>query len=359
MYTTHAWATSSPACVFEKIQIKRNVCGDNDITFAIKFCGICHSDVHIADNSLAALGRPTNYPCVPGHELAGVVTEVGKDVSGYRVGDHVGVGCISDSCLTCASCQEGGEHGCHTGMTGTYNGAIKHGHIKTDKSWTFGGYSGSMTVNKRFIVKIPTGFPLEAAGPVFCAGITMYSPLSYHNAKGGGLRVGIVGIGGLGQMGIRLAKAMGNKVTAISTSPNKEAAAKAIGADTFVVSKDPASMKAAAMSCNLILNTVSVDHELSTYLPLLANKGTLVMIGAVLKNHSVSQVPLMYRKLNITGSVIGGMPETQECIDFCHKHKIVPQIKIVKASDISDVYKVLVSKNDSIIRHVLDIEASS
>jgi len=358
MYSTHAWATFSPDCVFEKIQIKRNICGENDVTFAIKYCGICHSDVHIADNSLAVAGRSTNYPCVPGHELAGVVTEVGRSVVGHSVGDHVGVGCISDSCMACPACSKGNEHGCHKGMTMTYNSDLKHGHIATDKTWTFGGYSGSITVNQRFIVKIPTGYPLEAAGPVFCAGITMFSPLNYHKAKEGGLRVGIVGIGGLGQMGIQLAKAMGNKVTAISTSPNKEAAAKAIGADTFVVSTDATSMKSAAMSCNLILDTVSANHELATYVPLLANEGTLVIIGATTNNHSVCVTPLMYRKLKITGSVIGGMKETQQCIEFCHKHNIVPKTKLITAAGISDVYKVLGSKNDSIIRHVIDIEAS-
>merc|ERR1719495_995733 len=243
-------------------------------------------------------------------------------------------------------------------MSGTYNGHTTHGHIATDSGWTYGGYSGSMTVNQKFILKIPDGYPLQCAGPVFCAGITMFSPLSYWGAKDGGMRVGIVGIGGLGQMGIQLAKAMGNKVTAISTSPSKEAAAKAIGADTFVVSTDPSSMKCAAMSCNLILNTVSVNHELGTYVPLLANEGTLVIIGATTNNHSVCVTPLMYRKLKITGSVIGGMKETQQCIDFCHKHNIVPKTKLITAAGISDVYKVLGSKNDSIIRHVIDIEAS-
>merc|ERR1719334_1256269 len=260
--------------------------------------------------------------------------------------------------MDCPACAKAHEHGCHKGMTMTYNSDLKHGHIATDKTWTFGGYSGSITVNKRFIVKIPTGYPLEAAGPVFCAGITMFSPLNYHKAKEGGLRVGIVGIGGLGQMGVQLARAMGNKVTAISTSPSKEAAAKEIGADSFVVSTDPSSMKAAAGSCNLILNTVSADHQLGHYLPLLARRGTLVMIGVTKNAHTVHLMPLMYGRAKITGSVIGGMKETQECLDFCHKHNIVPRTKIVTAKDLDEVYKSLNSKNDSIVRNVLDIEAS-
>merc|ERR1719295_527680 len=195
-------------------------------------------------------------------------------------------------------------------MTGTYNGDIKHGHIATDSGWTYGGYSASQTVHQNFIVKIPDGFPLEAAGPVFCAGITMYSPLCYWKANQGNMRVGIVGIGGLGQMGVRLAKAMGNTVTAISTSPNKEAAAREIGADNFVVSIDSESMKAASMSLDLILNTVSANHQVSTYTPLLAKRGVIVQLGLVLEPHQVMQMPLMFNKLSIAGSLIGGIPET-------------------------------------------------
>lgn len=354
MYSTVAWAKSSPEAEFSKIEIKRNVAGDDDVTFDLKYCGICHTDVHFADNLMGA----TNFPCVPGHELAGIVSVVGKNVTKYKVGDSVGVGCIVDCCMTCSGCEGGDEHLCEKGMTMTYNDETKFGHLATDSGWTYGGYSGSHTVNERFVVKIPDGFPLEAAGPVFCAGATMYSPLVYWKANQGGMRVGIVGIGGLGQMGVRLAKAMGNTVTAISTSPNKEAAAREIGADNFVVSTDPESMKTAGMSLDLILNTVSANHDLNHYLPLLANKGTLVQMGLVLNPHPVRQAPLMFRKLNIAGSLIGGMPETQECIDFCSKHKIVPKIKMVTAKDLEAVYKELNTKNDSIVRNVLDIEAS-
>jgi len=354
MYTAVAWAKKSPDGVFEQIEIQRNVAGDDDVTFDVKFCGICHTDVHISNNDMGM----TNYPCVPGHELAGVVTAVGKNVTKYKVGDRVGVGCISDCCMNCAGCAAGEEQMCETGMTGTYDAKIKYGHLKTGHGWTYGGYSSSQTVNQRFIVGIPDGFPLEAAGPVFCAGITMYSPLAYWDAKNGGKRVGIIGIGGLGQMGVRLAKAMGNTVTAISTSPNKEAAAREIGADNFVVSTDSESMKAASMSLDLILNTVSAEHQVSTYLPLLAKKGVLVQLGLVLGAHQVNQMPLMFNKLSIAGSLIGGIPETQECIDFCAKHKIIPITKMVKASDLGEVYKQLNEKNDTIIRNVLDIEAS-
>jgi len=354
MYNTVAWAKSAADSEFSKIEIKRNKTGDNDVTFELKYCGICHTDVHIANNEMGS----TNYPCVPGHELAGIVTEVGKNVTKYKVGDRVGVGCIVYCCMQCKACKDGEEHLCDKGMTGTYNGDIKHGHIATDSGWTYGGYSASQTVHQNFIVKIPDGFPLEAAGPVFCAGITMYSPLCYWKANQGNMRVGIVGIGGLGQMGVRLAKAMGNTVTAISTSPNKEAAAREIGADNFVVSTDSESMKTAAKSLDLILNTVSASHNLNHYLGLLDVKGVLVQLGLVMTPHPVLQLPLMFSKHSIAGSLIGGLPETQDCIDFCFKHNIIPKVKVVNFKDLSGVYSELSNKNDSIIRNVLDIEAS-
>merc|ERR1719516_131103 len=205
-----------------------------------------------------------------------------------------------DSCRQCEMCKEGDEQLYVQRSVQTYNGQWKKtGRVKTDKDWTFGGYSGQHTVPERFILKIPDGYPLESAGPVFCAGITMFSPLQYWNASNGGKRVGIIGIGGLGQMGVRIAKAMGNSVTAISTSPNKEAAAKEIGADNFVVSTDPESMKAAAGSLDLVLNTVAADHDINTYLPLLAAKGVIVQIGVALAPHAVNQLQLMMKKLSI------------------------------------------------------------
>jgi len=194
MYSTYAFARTSPDSKFEKINIRRNVAGDNDVTFKLKYCGICHSDVHIADNGLGM----TKYPCVPGHELAGVVTSVGKNVTKVKPGDKVGVGCMVDSCGQCAMCEGGDEQFCQQGNCQTYNGQWKkYGRVKTDTDWTFGGYSGQYTVPERFIVKIPEGFPLQSAGPVFCAGVTMFSPLCTYGANKGHKRVGIVGIGGL------------------------------------------------------------------------------------------------------------------------------------------------------------------
>eukprot|EP00088_Acartia_fossae_P005372 TRINITY_DN1236_c0_g1_i1.p1 TRINITY_DN1236_c0_g1~~TRINITY_DN1236_c0_g1_i1.p1 ORF type:complete len:377 (-),score=117.63 TRINITY_DN1236_c0_g1_i1:39-1118(-) len=354
MYETTAWAKKSAADKFEKITIKRNQAGDDDVTFDMKYCGICHTDVHFANNDMGS----TKYPCVPGHELAGVVSAVGKNVTKFKVGDKVGVGCIVDTCMNCACCKDGDEHFCETGMTMTYDGDIKHGHIATDSGYTYGGYSASQTVNQRYLIKIPDTYPLEKAGPIFCAAITMYSPLCHWKVKEGGKKVGIIGIGGLGQMGVRIAKAMGNEVYAISTSPNKEESAKGAGADKFVVSTNPDSMKTAEGSLDLILNTVSASHQLAHYLPLLRKDGTLVQLGLVLTDHQVQQFPLMMKRISVAGSLIGGLPETQECMDFCAEHNIIPETKVIKADELETVYAALSQKNDSIVRYVLDITAS-
>merc|ERR1719244_2298918 len=282
----------------------------------------------------------------------------GVVVEDVNIGNEVGVGVISDSCMDCNQCSDGEEQACEKGVTMTYNNDTVHGHIQTGTGFSQGGYSGSMTVHRRYIVKVPMGYPLEKTGPILCAGITMYSPLRHWNCLGGGKRVGVVGIGGLGQMGVRLAKAMGNSVTAVSTSPHKEQAAREIGADNFVVSTNADSMAAAANSCDLVINTVAANHDINTYLPLLAPKGVIVQIGVVLNPQKINQLQLMMKKLTIAGCMIGGLPETQDCIDFCHKHNIVPKIKMVTCDELDELYKALEGKNDSIIRNVLDIEAS-
>ena len=354
MYETFGFSKSAADSEFSKITIKRNVPGDDDVQFQVTYCGICHTDVHLAHNDLGS----TRYPIIPGHELAGVVTAVGKNVKDVRIGDNVGVGCISDSCMECSSCQVGEEQACVNGMTMTYNEPINHGHIATDSGYTYGGYSGSQTVNRRFLVKIPDNFPLAAAGPVFCAGVTMYSPLVHWGAAEGGRRVGVVGIGGLGQFGVRLAAAMGNTVTAISTSPHKQAVAGEMGATRFVVSTSEESMRSAAGSLDLILNTVSSPHQVGHYLPLLARDGVIVQLGLVTDQHQVSQMPLVYNRQSIAGSCIGGMRDTQRCIDFCQQHDIVPKTEIITADQLSEVYKILRTKNDRVVRYVLDIANS-
>ena len=220
----------------------------------------------------------------------------------YQVGDKVGAGAICDSCMTCDSCQKGDEHFCENDFTFTYDAAIKHGHLATESGYTYGGYTASHTLQESYLIKIPDAYPLEKAGPVFCAGITMYSPLVQWKANKGGMKVGIIGIGGLGQFGLKLAKAMGNEVYAISTSPDKATAARDAGADRFIVSTDANSMKSADNSIDLILNTVPAPHQLSHYLPLLKKNGTLVQLGLVLTDHHIQQIPLLFKRINITGT---------------------------------------------------------
>lgn len=334
--------------------ISRNAPGPDDVRMDVLFCGVCHSDVHVGLNQLGI----TKWPFVGGHELAGVATHVGANVTKFKVGDRVGVGCISDACLSCSQCKKGDEQYCEPGLTGTYNSVPKYGRISTGTGHTLGGYSESITVNEKFMLKIPDGYPMEAAGPIFCAGITLYSPLVHWGARNGGKRVGIVGIGGLGQMGIRLAAAMGNEVTAISTSSNKEETAKELGATHFIVSTDPAAIKLGAGSLDLILNTVSASHQVSTYLPLLGTNGTIVQIGLVTAPHQLNQISLLLARKSVAGSDIGGIRETQEVIDFCAERNIVPTMEIITADQLDEVYTKLDSKNDSVKRHVLDIKKS-
>lgn len=354
LYDTVAWGKSSKDSKFSQLKIQRNLPGADDVTFDLKYCGICHTDVHIANNDWGT----TTFPVVPGHELAGVVSAIGANVTKFKVGDQVGVGCIVDSCLKCRNCNDGVEHICSGKMTMTYDSKISHGHIKTNSGITYGGFSTSQTVNERFLIKIPAEYPLESAGPLFCSAITMYSPLCHWKAASGGLNVGVIGIGGLGQMGIMLAKAMGNKVTAISTSPAKQQDAMEIGADNFIVSTDEASMLSGADTLDLILNTVSANHQIEHYLPLLRRDGSIVQLGLVGKKHEIAQIPLMRKRIQISGSMIGGIPETQDCMDFCAKHKIFSKIKLVKASELDHVFSILEQKNDQVVRYVLDIEAS-
>lgn len=354
MYGTVAWAKTSKESEFEKINIQRNLPGLKDVTFDLLYCGICHTDLHFAKDELGL----TSYPVVPGHELVGVITALGTDVTDIKVGDNVGMGAIVDCCGSCNQCVEGEENYCAKGFTLAFNYPIVHGGLKSHTGYTLGGYCQTMTVNEKFIVKIPENYPLEAAGPIFCAGVTMYSPLVHWNALAGGKKVGIVGIGGLGQMGIRLAKAMGNEVTAISTSPAKKNDAMAIGADTFIVSVDSESMASAENSLDLILNTASVPIELSNYLTMLRKDGSFVQLGNVTSLNNIDQHPFIMKRISLSGSFAGGTLDTQKCMDFCAENNIIPSTKLVKAHQINEVYEMLQEKNDQIIRYVLDIKAS-
>jgi uncharacterized zinc-type alcohol dehydrogenase-like protein len=332
--------------------------GDFDVRFEMKYCGICHSDCHIGNNDLGGC----TYPVVTGHELVGTVVEVGPKVTKFQVGDNVGVGCFVDACLECEYCKAGDEQYCNQkgGCTWTYNSPKVHGNYGGNpETITYGGYSGSNTVHERFVIKLPDGLPLEKAGPLMCAAITLYDPLKHWGAlEKKNMTIGIIGIGGLGTMGIKLAKAMGQKVYAISTSANKEQMAKEKGADGFVVSTDPASMAANAASCDLIISTVSSAHEVAPYLSLLKTNGTIVELGLVTQPHTVSQLPLVFQRKSIAGSLIGGIANTEECIEFCFKNNVLPDVQLIEAKEIDWAWNQLLTINKDGIRYVIDIKKS-
>ena len=328
----------------ESMDISRRAPGAHDVQIDIAYCGICHSDLHQVRSEWAG----TQYPCVPGHEIVGRVAAVGAHVSGFKPGDLVGVGCIVDSCQHCDDCDAGLENYCD-GMVGTYNGATADA-----PGWTLGGYSQEIVVHERYVLRI--GHPeeqLAAVAPLLCAGITTYSPLKHWNA-GPGKTVGVVGIGGLGHMGIKLAHALGAHVIAFTTSESKREAALALGADEVVVSRDPEAMAAQAKRFDLIVNTVAAPHDLDAFLALLKRDGALVLVGAPATPHPSPNVfNMITKRRTLAGSMIGGIPETQEMLDFCAKHKIVADIELIRAEEINEAYERML-KGDIKYRFVID-----
>lgn len=311
------------------------------------FSGICHSDIHSARNEWGW----TQYPFVAGHEIVGRVKTVGNKVSKFKVGDIVGVGCLVDSCRHCASCNDGLEQYCDNGFTGTYGGEDKIG--GTPHARTFGGYSDKITVDERFILRIPENLDPASATPLLCAGITTYSPLK-HWKVGAGQKVGIIGLGGLGHMGVKLAHAMGAKVVMITTSENKAKDAKMLGADEVLISKDANAMQAAQNSFDFLLNTIPVGHDVDPYLELLKRDGTMVIVGSVEPLTKVNGVNLIFRRRNMAGSLIGGLPETQEMLDFCGKHNIVCDIEKIAMKYVNTAYERTI-KGDVKYRFVIDM----
>lgn len=322
--------------------------GPDDVAIEIKYCGVCHSDLHIAKNDLGG----TTYPIVPGHEIAGVVTAVGGNVSRFKVGDRVGVGCMVDSCRTCPACREGEEQYCVPGMTQTYGSADPLGE-QVGQAITQGGYSDRITVNQDFVLRIPDSLPLDAAAPLLCAGITTYSPLRHWNV-GEGSKVAVVGLGGLGHMAVKLAVAMGAEVTVLSTSDRKKADAERMGAKHFLINSDKAAMKAAAEKFDLIINTVSATHEIAGHLNLLARDGTMVMLGLTTEAMPVFAMPLLWRRRAVAGSLIGGIRETQEMLDFCAGHGIACDIETIAPDQINEAYARM-EKSDVRYRFVIDM----
>ena len=334
----------SAAQALEPMDISRREPGPHDVQIAIAYCGVCHSDVHQARAEWAG----TLFPCVPGHEIVGRVAAVGSEVTSHKEGDLVGVGCIVDSCKHCEDCEEGLENYCDH-MVGTYNGptADAPGH-------TLGGYSQQIVVHERYVLRIhhPED-QLAAVAPLLCAGITTYSPLRHWQA-GPGKKVGVVGIGGLGHMGIKIAHAMGAHVVAFTTSESKREAAKALGADEVVVSRNPEEMQAHTKSFDFILNTVAAPHNLDAFTALLKRDGTMTLVGAPATPHPSPEVfSLIMKRRSIAGSMIGGIPETQEMLDFCAEHGIVADIEMIRADEINEAWERMI-KGDVKYRFVID-----
>jgi len=337
-----AYAADKP---LEPMDIERREPGDHDVQIEIAYCGVCHSDLHTVRSEWGG----TKYPCVPGHEIVGHITAVGADVTGFSVGDTVGVGCLVGSCQHCHACDEGLEQYCENGFVGTYNGptAEPPGH-------TLGGYSRKIVVNDRFVLKIRhPETQLAAVAPLLCAGITTYSPLRHWNV-GPGKKVGIVGIGGLGHMGIKLAHAMGAYTVAFTTSVGKRQDALDLGADEVVVSKDPDEMQEHAGSFDFILDTVAASHDLDALTKLLKRDGTLCLVGVPSDPHpSPSVGQLVFGRRSIAGSLIGGLAETQEMLDFCAERGIVSDIEMIPIQDIDAAYDRML-RSDVKYRFVID-----
>ncbi len=319
---------------------------DNDVAIEILYSGICHSDLHTVNGDWG----PQSYPLVPGHEIVGKVIDVGPDVQDYEVGQHVAVGCMVDSCQDCDQCHNHEEQYCRNGMTPTYGAPDR-----IDGTITQGGYSKHIVVREQFVLRVPDALDLPKTAPILCAGITTYSPLRTWDVKEGS-RVGVVGLGGLGHMAVKLAVAMGAEVTVISRSDAKHEEAKALGATGILVSTDEDAMQESANAFDLILDTVPVKHDVTQYAPLLDVDGSLVIVGQVGPLEEPSTIPLVTGRRRIAGSLIGGIKETQEVLDFCAKHNIHPECKIIRPDEVNMAYEHL-TKGDIAYRFVMDMSS--
>lgn len=342
-----AFGATATDANLEQMNIHRRTVTPKDVEIDILYCGVCHSDLHTVRNDWGG----SKYPVVPGHEIVGKVTRVGSEVTKFKVGDLAAVGCIVDSCQTCSSCQQDLEQYCLNGFTGTYNGKDKHlgGH-------TFGGYSEKVVVEEHFVLSVPENLDLAAAAPLLCAGITTWSPLRHWNVKEGS-KVAVVGLGGLGHMAIKLAKGLGASVSLFSRTPGKTEDAKALGADEVIISTDEAQMQAVKGKFDLIIDTVPYVHDVNPYVATLNINGTVVLVGYLGPlEPMLHTVPLILGRKSVAGSVIGGIAETQEMLDFCGKHNIVSDIEIIKMQDINDAYERML-KSDVKYRFVIDMQS--
>ena len=337
------YATHSATDQLGPFDFERRDVGPKDVDLDILYAGICHSDIHQARNEWGG----SKYPMVPGHEIVGRVKNVGAEVTKFKQGDLVGVGCLVDSCRECKSCHDGLEQYCENGWVGTYNAVGKDGQV------TMGGYSDHIVVDQDFVVRVPENLDVKAVAPLLCAGITTYSPLKHWKVKSGD-KVGVVGLGGLGHMGVKLANAMGAHVVMITTSPEKGEDAKKLGADDVLISKDGAAMESHANSFDFILNTIPVGHDINPYISLLKRDGVMCIVGALDALPAVNGAGMIMQRKTVAGSLIGGIAETQEMLDFCGEHNIVCDVEMISAKDINTAYDRTV-KGDVKYRFVIDI----
>jgi uncharacterized zinc-type alcohol dehydrogenase-like protein len=344
MSNARAYAAFSSSSPLAPYSLPRREPGDKDVLIEVAYCGICHSDIHTVRGEWGEGA----YPIVPGHEIVGRVARVGRKVKKFKAGDLAGVGCMVDSCRKCANCRKGLEQHCLGRISFTYNATEQDG-----KTPTQGGYSSHIVVDEAFVLKVKPGQPLERVAPLLCAGITTYSPLKRHGVRKG-TRVGVLGLGGLGHMAVKLAAAMGATVTVLSGSESKRPDAKKLGASAFALTRDPAVMEKLAGTLDLIIDTVSGNHDLNAMIGLLATGGTVVMVGAAPEPHALGSFPLIVGRRAVEGSLIGGIAETQEMLDFCAKKKVLADVEVIAAKDINAAYE-RVLKSD--IRYRFSIDA--
>lgn len=348
MYKAKAYSAASAASPLASTEITRRDITEHDVQIEILFCGICHSDIHHVRNEWSGV-MPTVYPIVPGHEIVGRVTKIGPSVSKYKLDDIVAVGCMVDSDRSCSHCKEKFEQFCPN-MVLTFNGPDKHlGGV------TYGGYSASIVVDEHFVLRVPPKLDLAGVAPLLCAGITTYSPLRHWNVSKG-QKVGVVGLGGLGHMGVKFAHALGAHVVVFTTSPSKKEDALRLGADEVVISKNKEEMENQAGSFDFILDTVSADHDLNAYLKLLLSDGHLVLVGASPKPFDVLSFSLIMGRRSLSGSCIGGIAETQEMLDFCGKHNITADVEVIPIQKVNEAYERML-KSDVKFRFSIDMSS--
>ncbi len=342
MVSAAAYAVSAPDAKFEKVTIDRRELGPTDILIDIKYAGICHSDIHTARDEW----KGTSYPCVPGHEIVGIVADIGSAVTKHKVGDRVGVGCFVDSCGECAACVSGEEQYCSKRVVATYNSTLPDGSV------TMGGYSTNIVVTEHFVLSIPDGLALDVAAPLLCAGITLYSPLKHWGA-GPGKQVAIIGMGGLGHVGVKIANALGAEVTVLSQSLSKQEDGKRLGAHHYYATSDRQTFKTLRNRFDLIINTVSVNLDIDSYLSMLAINGLLVELGLPEHPIKLRAFFLAANRRSLAGSMVGGIPQTQEMLNFCAEHGIGAEIELISADQIDEAYERVIA-SDVRYRFVID-----